>query len=290
MRKIATLGPRGTFSETATLRYITEQSALPMDAPMFPYELAYFSSIERALDAIGSVCDVGVLPIENFSEGFIPSVLDQLIHADLKVIGEVILPIRFACVSSVALHEIQQLFVQFVAKGQCSRFIESLGTCQIVLTESNTESLALARQSSQPCAAIVPADSARQETFNTVIENVNDYENNQTRFLVFAAQHYPETHYAQADYKTSLIVVDEHDHPGFLGEILTSFSRRKINLTSIISRPTCTQFGKYHFFIDLDGHYQDPAIAAALAEIEAISKVKCLGSYLKARVLDRLSF
>ncbi|QMV16800.1 prephenate dehydratase [Vibrio spartinae] len=290
MRKIATLGPQGTFSETATRRYIAGLSASATNTPALPSELVYFPTIERALAAIGSVCDVGVLPIENFSEGFIPSVLDQLIHADLKVIGEVILPIRFACVSTVALSEIQQLFVQFVAKGQCSRFIESLGPCQIVLTESNTESLALARQASQPSAAIVPADHVQQETFAAVVENVNDYENNQTRFLVFAAQHYPETYDAEADYKTSLMVVDEHDHPGFLGEILTSFSRRKINLTSIISRPTCTQFGKYHFFIDLDGHHQDSAVAAALTEIESISKGKCLGSYLKARVLERSRF
>ncbi|SHE64643.1 prephenate dehydratase domain-containing protein [Vibrio gazogenes] len=282
MRKIATLGPQGTFSETATRRYIVGLSASATDTPPLPSELVYFPTIERALDAIGSDCDVGVLPIENFSEGFIPSVLDQLIHADLKVIGEVILPIRFSCVGTAAFADVQQLFVQFVAKGQCSRFIELLGHCQIVLTESNTESLALACQASQPSAAIVPAESVQQEAFAAVVENVNDYENNQTRFLVFAAQHYPETYDPEAAYKTSLIVVDEHDHPGFLGEILTSFSRRKINLTSIISRPTCTQFGKYYFFIDLDGHLRDPAVAAALNEIEAISKVKRLGAYLKA--------
>ncbi|MDW6004634.1 prephenate dehydratase [Vibrio mangrovi] len=273
MKKIATLGPAGTFSETATLQYIAVQQE--------QYALEYFPSIERALDAVGTLCDIGVLPIENFSEGFIPSVLDQLIHAELKVIGEVILPIRFSCISTAELSTVEQLFVQFVAKGQCSRFIESLGDIRIVLTESNTESLVRAGEASQASAAIVPADVSHGD-FAAVVENVNDYENNQTRFLVFAAQDYPESYHPEGAYKTSLIVVDEHDHPGFLGEILTSFSRRKINLTSIISRPTCTHFGKYHFFIDLDGHIRDDEVAAALAEIGEISRVKYLGSYLKA--------
>jgi prephenate dehydratase len=278
MKRIATLGPPGTFSARATSQYIAAQNE--------PYEVEYFSSIGGALKAIGGSCEIGVLPIENFSEGFIPLVLDHLVNADLVIVGEVILPIKFSLVStSSEISEINQLFVQFVAKGQCSQFIETLGEILIVTTESNMESLDRARCAAGNSAAIVPSNSFCSGVFTIVVENIHDYKNNQTRFLVFSGREVIAEDSGERDYKTSIIVLDDNDHPGLLGEILASFSKRKINLTSIISRPTCTEFGKYHFFIDFDGHIRDSEVSGALKEIDKINKVKIIGSYPKGKVV-----
>jgi len=82
-----------------------------------------------------------------------------------------------------------------------------------------------------------------------------------------------------------LVILDDHDRPGLLAEILTSFSSRNINLTSIISRPTRVEFGRYNFFIDINGHSEDYSVSEALKEVSLIAKVKNMGSYLVAEIV-----
>ncbi|WP_052643340.1 prephenate dehydratase [Syntrophotalea carbinolica] len=223
MNKILTLGPQGTFSDAATSKYT--------DTLGGSWQVVYFPSIGSALKAIGKTCEIGVLPIENFSEGFIPLVLDQLVSAELRIIGEIMLPVHFCLVSMTnELSKINQLFVQFVAKGQCSEFIESLGKIEIVTTESNIESLDLARNTADKSAAIVPLGSFRPNDFPLVVENINDFKKNQTRFLALSNNTRASEQIGGEEYKTSIVVLDDKDRPGLLSEILNSFSKRTINL------------------------------------------------------------
>ncbi len=275
MNKIVTLGPAGTYSDIATKKYITEQKQ--------PYQIEYFHSIKNTLRAIGHTADLCVLPIENLSEGYVSLVLDHLLEVDLFIVGEILLPIQFSLVSNASnLDEINKLYVQFVAKGQCSEFIDLLNDIEVVTTESNIESLNFAIEKEGLNAAVVPSNSFSANNFNLVVENINDYKNNQTRFLVFSSKENKIKKAKNGRYKTSIAVIDDNDHPGFLGDILSSFSMRKINLTSIISRPTREKFGKYHFFIDFDGHIEDRNIIEALNEIKTHHNVKVMGSYIKS--------
>jgi len=83
-------------------------------------------------------------------------------------------------------------------------------------------------------------------------------------------------------YRTSLIILNDNDYPGLLVSILSAFSSRGINLSSIMSRPTWDSMGKYHFFIDIEGHVNDNSVSDAISEIEKVNKIKILGSYGKA--------
>lgn len=276
MNLIATLGPKGTYSELATLKYIESQHDC--------FEIQYFNSIKKALESVGNTCNFGVIPIENLSEGFVSLVLDLLADTDLTIISEVILPIKFSFVSTAsAVSDIDKLYVQFVAKSQCSDFISTLNDVDIITTESNIESLDLVSSNASLSSAIVPASSYSPSQFNIEIGDVTDYENNQTRFIVLADVKTPQKDVI-APSKTSIVVLDDNDHPGLLGEILSSFSNRNINLLSIISRPTKKMFGKYNFFIDIEGHINDALISDALEEIKHKNKVKILGSYPVAKI------
>ena len=274
LNKIATLGPQGTFSEVATKSYL-KTCKLDLD-------IEYYSSIKKALSAIGSQVQMGMLPIENLSEGYVNLVLDHLIDADLYICAELLLPIQFSLVSyTEKISEIDTVYVQFVAKGQCAEYLDALEGAKFISTESNSQSLHSLEGSSR-AGAVVPSHMLGMYDFSTVVENINDYSNNQTRFLLFAAQPNKNISDCSAEYKTSLIVLDDDDRPGYLEGILAKFTKRQINLTSIASRPTRQTFGKYHFFIDLDGHQQDANVAAALSEIRETYKVRVLGSYPKA--------
>ncbi len=276
MKKLATLGPKGTYSELAALKY--------MHSCDDTFEIEYFSSIKNALNTVGDSCDIAVLPIENFSEGFVTLVLDHIIDSDLAIVSEIVLPIQFSFVTSAPdISRINRLFVQFVAKGECSEYIESLGSVNIVSTESNIESLNLAQSDPYNSSAIVPFGSFEPREFATAIDNVNDYENNQTRFLVFSkVRRKIDTN---ESWKTSLVILDENDRPGLLAEILTSFASRNINLTSIISRPTKVEFGKYNFLIDINGHSENKLVSEAIREIKLIANVKNMGSYPVAKLV-----
>jgi prephenate dehydratase len=277
MNKLATLGPKGTFSESASLKYITENNT--------PHEIEYFGSIKQVLNAVGDSNDIAVLPIENFSEGFVSIVLDHLINSQLTIVSEILLPIQFSFISNtVDLTKIEELFVQFVAEGQCSEFIDTLANIKITSTQSNIGSLNRLLDKPINSAAIVPSGSFVHSQFNTVVENVNDYKNNQTRFLALSKERIAIDINAHSNWKTSLVVHDDHDRPGLLAEVLTSFASRKVNLTSIISRPTKVEFGQYNFLIDIQGHFADQAVAEAIAEINKVAKVKNMGSYPAAKV------
>lgn len=272
MNKLATLGPKGTYSESASLKYLETCEEL--------HEIEYFGSIKKVLNSVSASSDIAVLPIENFSEGFVSLVLDHLIDSDLTIVAEILLPIQFSFVSNTPdVTKIEQLFVQFVAKGQCSEFLETLTKANIVSTQSNIESLDMQVKHPDFSAAIVPSDSFEPAHYSTVVENVNDYKNNQTRFLVLSKKRRANNFNARANWKTSLVIFDDHDRPGLLAEVLNSFASRKVNLTSIISRPNKVEFGQYNFLIDVEGHCKETALSDAISEINKVAKVKNMGSY-----------
>lgn len=275
MPKIATLGPQETFSDLAAKLYLKEQNSC--------FDIQYFKTLSDTFNAIGKECELGVLPIENLSEGYVQVVLDHLLDSDLVIIAELLLPIQFSFVANCSdLSQLSDLYVQFVAHGQCSEFINQLQNSKIHNTQSNIESLQLAEKQGAGAGAIIPQHALNLAEENSFItENVTNYENNQTRFLVLGKK--AKARLAAENYKTTLVVKNENDCPGVLGNIVSAFALQKVNLTSIMSRPTKSQFGKYHFFIDVDGHQLDNNVKNALQQIKNLYPVTVLGSYLKAQ-------
>lgn len=280
MLKIATLGPKDTFSDLATKRYI--QQAIQNKGASQTTDIQYFATLSQTFQAVGKECQLGVLPIENLSEGYVQVVLDQLLDTKLSVISELLLPIQFTFVAFCEdLSELTDIYVQFVAHGQCSEFINRLEGVKIHNTQSNIESLVLAQEHGTSAGAIIPQHALDNAQGVKLVNNdVTNYAHNQTRFLVLSEQ--PQSRIQGKAYKTTLVVNNKHDCPGVLGNIVSAFAKQKVNLTSIMSRPTRSQIGHYHFFIDIDGHQEDTHIAAALAEIKAQYNVTVIGSYIKA--------
>ncbi|MCL1078958.1 prephenate dehydratase [Parashewanella spongiae] len=277
MQTIATLGPSGTYTEQATIQFIHGQA--------LQHEIQYFSSLLKVIDAVGKGCQLGVVPIENFSEGFVSPVLDALAQAQLHIVAEILLPIQFSFVSNEAdFDAIKQIYVQFVAKNQCSKFLSQFEHLGMVQTQSNMASLQQLQNNLKNSAAIVPSNAVMTKEFSSKVTDVGDYPNNQTRFVVLSADkhfHVNElTTKANRDgYKTSLVISSGNDSPGALSQILNSFAEHSVNLLSIISRPTCESFGDYWFFIDLEGAINNVNISDAISKIEQDHQVKVLGSY-----------
>lgn len=270
---ITTLGPANTFSQLAAEHYASHTGG--------DYSVKLYPTLTRAFAAMSAGCEYGLFPIENMIEGYVPVVLDMLVHSQYSIIDEMLLPIQFSLVANCKTTEaIEKIYAQFITRGQCEKCIDSLPSASVITTQSNGMSFEQVSNAVDNEAAIVPAHTVKPGDFPLVIENIADYQNNQTRFIVISktlAEYDPER-----SYKTSLLIFEGTDKPGVLSNILTAFSSREINLVSIMSRPTKEMFGRYHFFIDIEGHHSDPNIQQAMDEIKKENTVRMLGSYPKA--------
>lgn len=269
--RIATLGPAGTFSELAARDYAQQ---LPN------YTLHFHPALARVLRALPNEADIAVVPIENIVEGMVSPVIDAFVKQPLEIIDELSIPVRFSLVANDPAPT--KIYAQFVAQGQCSECLSRYDV-PIMNTASNTEALQLVQQSREPAAAVVPEHCLGDHSFAHVEHDITDYAHNQTRFVaVRLAGSSPPQRRTDIVYKTSLMIIDDTDHPGLLVEHLQVFAAYRVNLTSLVSRPTGQKFGQYHFYIECEGHRDDSAIRAALTLIQLRNKVMVLGSYPNA--------
>jgi prephenate dehydratase len=312
MKKIAVLGPEGTFCDSAYRKY--KRSSGKDLSP------EYCSSIDDIFECVSQgECEWGIAPIENTLDGYLQRTLDLLLEKELRIVSENIVFVQFSLVANVKdVSDIKKLYVQFKANGQCRGFINSLNDVQIISTESNMESYYRIGDE-EGAAAIVPHHIAEEEKSDRlIIDNVTDAKKNHTRFVVvrkgcmreyiseeiekFKSEH--KKNAASTDststeenvftdsfiekalnidgdkIRVPVYIVPKDDRPGILFEILRCFYEKNINLISIMSRPTKQEMGTYNFYVEIEGK---PEMAGMILEtLEDISKqngIKLLGLY-----------
>jgi prephenate dehydratase len=281
MKKIGFLGPAGTYSKLALTKYLAKNQlqATPVGLPDF---FKLFKSIQNnELDEI-------IIPIENSIEGSVNINFDLLINTtNLYFKQEVILEIN-NCLLSKTKHqllEITDVFSHLQPIAQCQLFLASnLSQAKKHVVSSTAQA---AKNISENTLDLNPQDIpavignkelAKIYDLQVLSENINDYKNNFTRFVVISRE---ESKPSEQD-KTFFIFAIKKDTPGGLYGILGEFAKRDINLTHISSRPTKNELGEYLFFIDLEGHKSDKKIAEALETIKSKTDFfKLLGSYKK---------
>jgi prephenate dehydratase len=273
-RRLAFLGPPGTFSEEAALKY--EPKAEPVPLP----------TITAAVSAVDAgMADAAVVPIENSLEGSVTETLDLLVHSErpLSIHDELILPIEHHLLAKgdLKVDAVKVLFVHPQTLGQCRGFVERCfpkATIEAALSNAAAVEEMMARGDA---AAIGTRRAAEIYGATILATGIQDRSNNVTRFVVLAH----EDHAPTGDDKTSLacaFVVE--DRPGLLVGALQEFSQRSINLSKIESRPSKERLGTYIFLMDVDGHRSESPLAEALKSVEAkCSFFRVLGSYPRYR-------
>ena len=267
--KIGFLGPSGSYAEEA--------------ASKIQGDLTAFGSIMEVIDAVDKgMVDMGVVPIENSIEGPVGVTLDLLANDyDLKIKNEIILPISHNLLlnEGSSIKDIETVYSHMQALSQCRKFIEKMGA-KPVATPS-TSSAAEMVKGKKNAAAIGTLKAGTIYGLEIATENIQDFENNLTRFVVVNK----EDHIPTGHDKTSVVFSLVEDKPGGLYDILGEFAKRDINLTKIESRPSKKKLGTYIFFIDLEGHREDEEVKNILDTIKIntiktkISYIKLLGSY-----------
>lgn len=266
---IAFLGPEGTYSQSAVLKHFGHA------VQMHP-----LSTIDQVFrDVEGDNVAYGVVPVENSTEGVINHTLDLFVTSALKICGEIDVCIHHCLLGqSTDSKTIACVYAHEQSLAQCRIWLgKHLPGAQRIAVSSNAEAARRAAEEANT-AAIAGHEAAEIYELKVVAANIEDEANNTTRFLVIGK------HAAQVsgNDKTSLIL-STRNQAGGLHRLLEPFARNAINLTRIESRPTRQSAWEYLFFMDVEGHAQDPALASALEQLGRDgSLVKILGSYPKA--------
>ena len=261
---ISFLGPKGTFSHEA--------------ASMLGDDLVPYCTIPAVMESIDSnQCVKGIVPIENSIEGPVGITLDSLAHEfDLNIVGEIIISINQNLIVNPGskIDDIKDIYSHQQAISQCQSFIREndIQPHYAVSTASAAKSII----GDKSKAAIGHSKSAELYGLEILEDNIQDIDNNETRFIVLSKEDTDPT----GNDKTSIIFSIYEDHPGSLYRILGIFEKYNINLTKIESRPSKQGLGKYLFFVDFYGHYKDEVIKKIIMDIEDNTYFfKVLGSY-----------
>lgn len=271
--RIAYLGPAETFTHMAAVRHFGRRAAY-LDVPSLE---EIFARVERG-DA-----EYGVVPVENSIEGAVTHTLDLLPQARVVICGEILLPVQHHLVSTGSARRIRAIFSHPQAFGQCHRWLQR--HCPEAYrwqTSSTMEAVRLLTSKGRidvplrERAAIAPAAATKMRGMRVIASSIEDYRHNTTRFLVIGRAPLSSSTGRQ---KTSVLFALK-DRPGALHDALIPFKRGRINLTKIESRPSKLRAWEYYFFVDVDGHADEPRVAKALASLKRhCTEFKVLGSY-----------
>jgi chorismate mutase / prephenate dehydratase len=269
--KVAFLGPEGTFTQTAVLTHFGHSvRALP---------LASIDEVFHEVEA--ATADFGVVPIENSTEGTVNHTLDRFLTSPLKICGEVELRIHHHLMGAMnSLGRIVRICSHPQSLGQCRIWLEEhLPTVEQVPVSSNAEGARRARDE-KGTAAIAGETAAEVYGLKVLAAEIEDRADNTTRFLVLGRKLFTPS---GEDRTTLLVSVSHTDAPGALFRLLEPLAEHRISMTRIESRPSHRRKWDYVFFIDFEGHADEPHVAKALDALKKRSSLfRVLGSYPRA--------
>lgn len=270
VQRAAYLGPEGTYSEQAMFGYFGQSMAgLPCVS---------IDEVFRCVEA--GAADFGVVPVENSTEGAVSRTLDLLLETSLQISGELSLPIHHSLLTqSGTLAGVTQVCAHAQALAQCQGWLSTNAPqLQRQAVASNAEAARLAAR--EPAFAAIASERAGiQYGLQTAFALIQDDAHNRTRFLIVGGD---QPGPSGCD-KTSVIFSVKNE-PGAVFRMLEPLARHGVSMSRFESRPARSSAWEYFFYIDIEGHRDDAAVASALAELEhAAAYVKILGSYPRAR-------
>jgi chorismate mutase / prephenate dehydratase len=268
--RIAYLGPAGTFSELAALGYF--------GASIVHVPCGSIDEVFRATS--GGAADFGVVPVENSTEGVVARSLDLFLTTPLSIVGETSLYVRHNLLRKVeGMAGIEAVCAHPQALAQCHAWLaQHLPNVERRPVASNAEGARLASQSDK-LAAIASERASSEYGLYVLSPAIQDDPHNRTRFAVVALPNQIPQPRASGHDCTSL-VVSVPNKPGAVHDMLVPLKNHGVSMTRFESRPARSGQWEYYFYIDIDGHPDQPQVATALAELRsACAFFKLLGTY-----------
>jgi len=267
--RVGYLGPEGSYSQQAAMRKF---GASVEYMPLADIR-AVFEEVHRGH------CDLGLVPIENSVGGGVVDTLDSFIDAAVHICAEVVLEVHHNLLARCPIDQIKVVASKPEVFAQCRNWL-SASLKQVELLPVASSSKAAEMAATQPGLAAIGSTLAGElYGLQVIFANIEDNANNMTRFFVISPRPAGRT----GTDKTAVMFTTAHK-AGALVEVLNVFSRHGINLTNIDTRPSKRRNWEYYFFVDSEGHCEDPNFVAALEEArQHCGELHVLGSFPRAQ-------
>jgi prephenate dehydratase len=267
---VAFQGERGAFSDEAVRIYFGKEAE--------PFPCRSFTEVFRAV-AAGEV-EYGLVPVENSQAGSINDVYDLLRQHDLFVIGEISHPVNHCllCLPGQKLGDIKRVISHPQALAQSDQYLRELGV-EIVATYDTAGSAKMIRDEQlMGVAAVAGRGAADLYQLETLADGIQTIQDNHTRFIALGRE---PAQRRDGKAKTMLVMATAHQ-PGSLYSCLGVLAAKGINLLKLESRPSRQRVWEYVFYLDFEGHRDDPAVRSALADLASHTTFcKVLGSFAR---------
>jgi prephenate dehydratase len=269
--RIAFQGEPGANSDTACRNVYPSMEPLPCP------------SFEDAFNAVETgKADLAMIPIENTIAGRVADIHHLLPESKLYIVGEYFLPIHFQLMvlPGVKREEIRTIHSHIHALGQCRKYIRKNGWKPTVAGDTAGAAKLVAEMQDRTMAALAPALASTLYGLDVIEENVEDTENNITRFVVLSkAKNWAERAAMDAGMMTTF-VFRVRNVPAALYKAMGGFATNGVNMTKLESYQLDGGFTATQFYADIEGHPEDANVARALEELRFFSReVRILGVY-----------
>ncbi len=268
--RVAYQGMPGAYSEAAVLQR-WGSSAEPVPRP-------YLEDVFDAVEA--GEAEAGLVPVENTIEGSITRTSDLLNERSLTVLGETVFRVVHCLIANPGVEpgDIKRVYSHPQALGQTRAYLAAHGYEPVNHFDTAGAVKMIRDEGLRDAAAVASRRAAEIYGLNVLAEGIETNRENYTRFLSVGRG----AEQATGRDKTSLAFTVDH-RPGTLIAALRALADRRLNLTKIESRPYPGRPWEYVFFIDFEGHRDDPVSVDALRDLSAYAKsLKVLGSYPRA--------
>ncbi len=265
---ICYFGSEGSYSEEAAIAYFGEEG----DRFSSKTFAGAFDALEKG------EADYLVLPMENSSTGTIIEVSELLLKHQYYIVGEEKIAIRHCLlgVPGATLSDIRTVYSHEQGILQCGDFLHSLNGVHCEEYYSTALSAkAVAEKQDLSFAAIASKRNAELFGLSVLAENINNSQENTTRFAVIAKQ--PEVD--ESCDKISIAFTLPHES-GQLHRLLALFAQAGFNLLKLESRPIPSKPFEYMFLADYSGNLLIPSVREVTdSVIEGTQEFTLLGNY-----------
>ncbi len=251
---------------------------------MFPtMEPLPCQTFEDAFTAVDSgEADLGMIPIENTIAGRVADIHHMLPESHLHIVGEYFMPIRFQLMvlPGVKKEEIRTVHSHIHALGQCRKIVRANGWKPVIAGDTAGAAKLVQETGDRTMAALAPRLAADLYKLDIVAENVEDTEDNVTRFVILSREEKRAERSSPEEKIVTTFVFNVRNIPAALYKALGGFATNGINMTKLESYQLGGRFVATQFYADIEGHPTDANVQRALEELRFFSeKVRILGVY-----------
>ena len=209
-----------------------------------------------------------VIPIENSLAGRVADIHYLLPKYKLQIHGEHFQAVEhnLLCKPDATISDIKFVRSHAQAIGQCQNLIAKKKFKPIISADTAGSAKELADGNDKTIAALASELSAKIYNLKILEKNIEDEKGNVTRFLIMGKNIEQPEFKEEKKFITSCIFRVKSE-PSALYKCLGGFATNQVNLTKLESFSVKNTFDQANFYLDLEGHLEQPGVKKALEEL-----------------------